>query len=868
MASNIRVTLEIDNKKYLSGIKASEAATKTFATSAEKSVSQANNAFAKINNTTDGIVKRFSGLRSAIAGLAFGAMGKSALAMADELQDLSNSSGIAVGRLLELKKALETSGGEAAAMPAAINQFARSIDEAAQGSAAAQYSFAQVGISLRDLGKLSEQDLLKKTLKGIAAIEDPSRRAALMMDKFGKSFKTVDPGELLAKLEGAAGSGDKYAASIKRAAELNDAFATASGNLRLAFLEAFSPAITLINDFNAKVAEGTASMDGLVTAIKIAGALLITAFSASLILPAVAAFGSLGRAVGITAGAAGFAGLSKSMASTFRVLGPLNSSLRAIGLLFAGGLGLAAAGQLFDDFGSMAVNALARIIEMIGSIIFSLSGGALGAALGSALGPVGTILGGLAGAYAGDKLSDAVGMPKLIENAQRAREEAEKLAKSTRDAAAARKKFAESDPRRTDAPSTAPTGRPVTDALARQRDAIRENILEFRKLTSEKINDINTDNMLIGKSADFAEVIRAQEEIYKRAADKCDELRRAKSNLTDQEGALSGEYDKQIALIAKQAEVDGERVKRSIENSQGLRAIEADRIAGLERMTHAMDEQAKRSDALAQAQLGLRAAMEDVNFAGAQAGKSPFAQQAAQIVEDARKAALEAGRAFAAAFEDTGDGLTPARAQELSDGLKAISDGYKGITDAQQVNLEASRTWSAGWDKAFGEYKDSAQNAAEQSTTYFNTFTSGFEDAIVNFVKTGKLSFKDLANSLIADFARIQAKKLLLGLMDLGGGGGSGGILSTIFGGGRANGGAVGVGGAYMVGERGPEMFVPRNAGTIVPNSSMGGNNITQVTYNIQAADAASFRQMIARDPEFLYAVTERGRNNVPSGRR
>jgi phage-related minor tail protein len=71
-----------------------------------------------------------------------------------------------------------------------------------------------------------------------------------------------------------------------------------------------------------------------------------------------------------------------------------------------------------------------------------------------------------------------------------------------------------------------------------------------------------------------------------------------------------------------------------------------------------------------------------------------------------------------------------------------------------------------------------------------------------------------------------------------------------------------------MVGERGPEMFVPKNAGTIVPNSAMGGSNITQVTYNIQAADAASFRQMIARDPEFLYAVTERGRSNIPSGRR
>ena len=858
MASNIRVTLEIDNKKYLSGIKASEAATNSFAIAAEKSVGQANNAFAKINGSSDALLKRFSGLRSAVAGLAFGSMGKSALAMADELQDLSNSSGIAVGRLLELKKALETSGGQAEQMPAAINQFARSIDEAAQGSLAAQYGFKQVGVSLKDLGKLSEQDLLKKTLKGIAAIEDPSRRAALMMDKFGKSFKTVDPGELLDKLERAGGAGDKYAESLKRAAELNDALATASGNLKLAFLEAFSPAINKINEYNAKVAESSSTMNGMVIAIKLVGAALVTAFSASLILPMVTAFGTLLRGISAIGVALGAAALPAWLIAATGGAARLLPALRAVGILISAGLGIYAASQLFDDFGSIAVNAVARILESIAKLageLLNLPTDAIASLINLFGGNIKNPMG----------LGD--GFIGLAENAKRAREEAEKLAKSTKDASAARSKFSETDPRRVDLKKPE-TGRDVTDALAKQRMAIRETIGEWAKYNAHQIDSINVENMLIGKSDDYSEVIRAQEALFNRAADKCDELRKAKANLGDKEKELSGEYDRQIKLISEAATVDAERLKRSIENSQGLKAIEADRLKGIERMTHAMDEQAKRSESLAQAQLGIKAAMQDVKFAGEQQGKSPFAQQAAQIVEDARKAALEAGRAFAAAFEDTGDGLTPARAKELADGLAAISEGYKGISDAQQVSLEKSRTWAEGWDKAFGAYKESAQNAAEQSTTYFNTFTSGFEDAIVNFVKTGKLSFKDLANSLIADFARIQAKKLLLGLMDLGGGGGSSGILSTIFGGGRANGGPVGVGGAYMVGERGPEMFVPKNAGTIIPNGAMGSNNITQVTYNIQAADAQSFRQMIARDPEFLYAVTEKGRSSIPSGRR
>lgn len=198
---------------------------------------------------------------------------------------------------------------------------------------------------------------------------------------------------------------------------------------------------------------------------------------------------------------------------------------------------------------------------------------------------------------------------------------------------------------------------------------------------------------------------------------------------------------------------------------------------------------------------------------------------------------------------------------------KEVLEANKGLLASNQALIDKTREWSTGWEGAFAQYKSDAENAATQSRNYFDTFTSGFEDAIVKFVQTGKLSFKDLANNLIADFARVQAKKLLLGIMDLGGSGG-GGLLSTIFGmGGRANGGPVSEGGAYMVGERGPEMFIPQTAGNIIPNSQ-GAGSITQVTYNIQAADAASFRQMIARDPEFLYAVTEKGRSSVPGGRR
>jgi phage-related minor tail protein len=52
----------------------------------------------------------------------------------------------------------------------------------------------------------------------------------------------------------------------------------------------------------------------------------------------------------------------------------------------------------------------------------------------------------------------------------------------------------------------------------------------------------------------------------------------------------------------------------------------------------------------------------------------------------------------------------------------------------------------------------------------------------------------------------------------------------------QALGGSVGAGDTLLVGERGPELFVPRSAGTVVPNSRIDGGGSTYApTYNIDA---------------------------------
>lgn len=128
------------------------------------------------------------------------------------------------------------------------------------------------------------------------------------------------------------------------------------------------------------------------------------------------------------------------------------------------------------------------------------------------------------------------------------------------------------------------------------------------------------------------------------------------------------------------------------------------------------------------------------------------------------------------------------------------------------------------------------------------SFTSAFEDAIVGGKGLSSV-LKGLERDIIGIITRQYVTKPLadgigkfLGGGDGGSGGGLGGLLvkgfNSIFGGFKATGGPVLAGTPYMVGERGPEMFVPRSAGTIVPNGAAG--NVININVNQSFAAGTS----------------------------
>ena len=84
----------------------------------------------------------------------------------------------------------------------------------------------------------------------------------------------------------------------------------------------------------------------------------------------------------------------------------------------------------------------------------------------------------------------------------------------------------------------------------------------------------------------------------------------------------------------------------------------------------------------------------------------------------------------------------------------------------------------------------------------------------------------------------------------------------------RASGGPVTQGGSYIVGERGPELFIPNSSGTIIPNNEVGtndgaglgsvGDNIA-VTFNINTIDASDFDSLLTDRQDLIIGLINRG---------
>ena len=225
--------------------------------------------------------------------------------------------------------------------------------------------------------------------------------------------------------------------------------------------------------------------------------------------------------------------------------------------------------------------------------------------------------------------------------------------------------------------------------------------------------------------------------------------------------------------------------------------------------------------------------------------------------------------------EQSGTKLTADTQQRLRDeAVKSTAVMVKAI----EARWEAERSWETGVTKALNNYIDTVTNAAAQSERLFTNAFKGMEDALVSFVQTGKLDFKSLANSIIADLIRIQIQNSIMkplaqatsGMSLSGMFSSAGNFLSGLF---KADGGPVAGGQPYIVGEQGPEWFVPNGAGSIVPNgkspSMPGGSDGSTATaqapininFSVRAMDARSFQSAMVQNKAVVVGIVNQALN-------
>ena len=167
-----------------------------------------------------------------------------------------------------------------------------------------------------------------------------------------------------------------------------------------------------------------------------------------------------------------------------------------------------------------------------------------------------------------------------------------------------------------------------------------------------------------------------------------------------------------------------------------------------------------------------------------------------QHQQELRKLEQDQALALAGAKDGEADKIRAMYEQRLQI-LKDTHSQELSMFDEHLARKRAKeQDWLAGMKSSLATYAEEAGNLYDAVGRATSNVLTGMEDALVSFVQTGKLNFKDLANSIIADLIRIQARQAIVGMASS--------VFGGLFGGmspGRAGiyatGGYTGDGGKY-----------------------------------------------------------------------
>lgn len=252
-------------------------------------------------------------------------------------------------------------------------------------------------------------------------------------------------------------------------------------------------------------------------------------------------------------------------------------------------------------------------------------------------------------------------------------------------------------------------------------------------------------------------------------------------------------------------------------------------IEAVKRMAKIQQDQQNKIDAARQARISSEKAgsQQQAAMRKAQAEAEKLAKDQETIALETRLIYAKGVQEFEASMKKMGDVAGKEIDKFLQQDVKDSIAGMSNLFDA--IKEQVDEVVYAGSDKVQGL----AQSMGE-------SFSAGIKGMI-----TGAMSFKqvmsNVIDSVISKLFEMFVVQQIVGMIGKGISAVTGIPLKP-----KAIGGPVQAGGAYMVGERGPEMFVPSRSGSIVPNGGASG-----MVINVDARGSA--------DPGAVRAQVELG---------
>ena len=667
-----------------------------------------------------------------------------AVAYADEIADVAAANDIAIDSIIKLTNALENSGGKGANAGKMIASFSDFVDKAAKGSFEGQKTFSNLGISLRDIGSMSTQDLLLKTTQAIAGIEDPLTRSARAADAFGKSSKGVDMVDFAKGLREGKGATLEQEKAIKDAAQAFDLFKSVGRDISILIIETLGPSLLKLGKYLKDLDISNLS------------------------------FVIFGKFIGFGTG-------NDPEVKIEAITKQIDELQKTKNIAMANGR---TENIAIDRMIVSLKNEQAALLEIIE-------------------------LRQIANEKARDtkKINDPIRKITTPKESLAKEFELEKL-RLEHKFSMVNKFLNESE---------------KIEIEKEKKKA--EAILEIKqKNISEENKFVGVNSLILTYKLDAIDA-----EYKEKQAARRDKYRNEE---TQQHEDLMKEID---AVIGKQKNLDAQREIYLNEYAAQSRA----EILGLQ-MAQEMFLIDQKSLYMKAEEVQLEKELLQIKYKHDETVLSIFKNE--QLTEDGKNEAYQLAN----------------RNQEIAIGL--AKDRLQILKDQKSGGLVEGFLFRMN---TFGKDMETSFEAGGKA---FDSMMGSMSKALEEFVTTGKLNFGDFAKSVIKDMLAIQLRASANNLFAM--------IGKTLFSSSvslepKADGGPVESGGAYMVGERGPELFVPRSAGAIVPNHSMammgGSTNITN--YNIQAIDTKSFEDRILGSSKAVWAANAYGSKNLSLGR-